>query len=148
MSYNTLAAILSVIYGFAGMIFVVQWTTKARKPLIHVAGCAVFWFVAAALALSTSGLTSLAWTVFGTAFAIATEGDLLAAPLATWGHLCEKITDHPRVFDTRWYEFFYQASVRLRGCEPRLSGRSLVGWCVRNAVTVWVNSPLRRPLRR
>ena len=148
MSYNTLAAILSIIYGFTGIIFIVYATTKARKLLFHAAGCAAFWFVAVALALSTSGWASIAWTVFGSAIAIAIEGDLLAAPLGTWGRLCEKFSDHPRIFNSRWFELFYQAGVQLRSCEPRLAGRSLVGWCVQRTITGWSKTTRRKSIRR
>lgn len=148
MSYDTLAAILSFVYGLAGMIFIVYFTTKARNPRVHLAGCVAFWLVAALLALSTTYWASTAWTVVGIAFAIAIEADMLADSLATWGRLCEQISDNPRVFDSRWFELFHQTGIFLRGCQPRLSGRSLVGWCVQRVIRAWTKRAVPPPQRR
>jgi hypothetical protein len=133
MSYAVLAFILSLIFGFFGTLFLVFGNAGKRHANRIVWGSLVFLALVWILALLTTGWSSALASVIGGSLIFAIEGDTLGSISFTYGRVLVELADSDSLYRTRWASPLNRAGQRLQDWERSLVGRSVLGWCVRNA---------------
>jgi len=137
MSYATLAAIVSLTYGFVGTLFLVFGNAATKNPYRILWGTLSFLVLLVALSLLTTGWHSVPFSLIGGATIFAIEADTLGAILFAIGRLLITIADSERVYPTQMWSPLTCAGNYLQQFQRRLEGRSALGWCVRLAFVIW-----------
>jgi hypothetical protein len=136
MSYTALAVILSLIYGFVGMLFFVFGNAGKDNAFRIIWGSLVFWVFLTILALLTTGWTSALSSLTGGSLIFAIEADTLGLICFTYGRVVLELANSDLMAQTRLARPLRYVGIKLQDWQDSLAGCSLLVWLVRQAARV------------
>jgi hypothetical protein len=143
MSYTALSIIVSLIYGFFGMLFFVFANADKENANRIVWGSFVFWACLVLLAQLTTGWISALASLIGGSLIFAIEADTLASICFTYGRVLLQLANHHLLSQTVLAPPLCYVGNQLQDWRAKLVGRSLLAWLVQCAARIWF-----RPKRR